>query len=55
MEGSDVCFAPVLTLGEAMTHPHNCAREQHRDRLGALGLHGGRGAALRAEGGFGAA
>ncbi|MDR3453407.1 MAG: CaiB/BaiF CoA-transferase family protein [Rhodoferax sp.] len=26
MEGSDVCFAPVLTLGEAMVHPHNQAR-----------------------------
>jgi alpha-methylacyl-CoA racemase len=26
MEGSDVCFAPVLTLGEAMAHPHNRAR-----------------------------
>ncbi|MEZ2295005.1 CaiB/BaiF CoA transferase family protein [Variovorax sp. RCC_210] len=26
MEGSDVCFAPVLTLDEAMAHPHNRAR-----------------------------
>ena len=26
MEGSDVCFAPVLGLGEAPKHPHN----QHR-------------------------
>lgn len=26
MEGSDVCFAPVLTMGEAYTHPHNVAR-----------------------------
>ena len=26
MEGSDVCFAPVLTLGEAIAHPHNRAR-----------------------------
>ncbi len=26
MEGSDVCFAPVLTLAEATTHPHNRAR-----------------------------
>lgn len=26
MEGSDVCFAPVLTLGEALVHPHNQAR-----------------------------
>ncbi len=23
MEGSDVCFAPVLTMGEAPEHPHN--------------------------------
>lgn len=27
MEGSDVCFAPVLTLGEAPDHPHNKERE----------------------------
>jgi alpha-methylacyl-CoA racemase len=27
MEGSDVCFAPVLTMGEAYEHPHNVARE----------------------------
>lgn len=26
MEGSDVCFAPVLGLGEAPSHPHNVAR-----------------------------
>jgi alpha-methylacyl-CoA racemase len=26
MEGSDVCFAPVLTMGEAPAHPHNRAR-----------------------------
>jgi alpha-methylacyl-CoA racemase len=26
MEGSDVCFAPVLTLQEAADHPHNRAR-----------------------------
>ena len=26
MEGSDVCFAPVLSLGEAPLHPHNVAR-----------------------------
>jgi alpha-methylacyl-CoA racemase len=25
LEGSDVCFAPVLTMGEAPTHPHNAA------------------------------
>ncbi len=27
MEGSDVCFAPVLSLAEAPAHPHNAARE----------------------------
>jgi alpha-methylacyl-CoA racemase len=27
MEGTDVCFAPVLTLGEAPGHPHNMARQ----------------------------
>jgi alpha-methylacyl-CoA racemase len=26
MEGSDVCFAPVLTIQEAIDHPHNRAR-----------------------------
>ena len=26
MEGTDVCFAPVLTMGEAPGHPHNAAR-----------------------------
>ncbi len=27
MEGSDVCFAPVLSLAEAPKHPHNLARK----------------------------
>ena len=26
MEGTDVCFAPVLTMSEAARHPHNMAR-----------------------------
>ena len=26
MEGTDVCFGPVLTMGEALKHPHNVAR-----------------------------
>ena len=26
MEHTDVCFAPVLTMGEAAQHPHNVAR-----------------------------
>jgi len=25
-EGTDICFGPVLTLGEAAEHPHNVAR-----------------------------
>jgi len=39
LEGSDVCFAPVLTLAEAARHPHNAARAIYRqsadDRLDA--------------------
>jgi alpha-methylacyl-CoA racemase len=27
MEGSDVCFAPVLAMSEAPSHPHNVARK----------------------------
>jgi len=27
LEGTDVCFAPVLNLAEAAEHPHNVARE----------------------------
>ena len=26
LEGTDVCFAPVLSMDEAHTHPHNAAR-----------------------------
>jgi len=26
MEGTDVCFAPVLTMQEATQHPHNAQR-----------------------------
>jgi len=29
MEGTDVCFAPVLDLGEAPCHPHNVARDTY--------------------------
>ncbi|MDY6934022.1 MAG: CaiB/BaiF CoA-transferase family protein [Spirochaetota bacterium] len=29
MEGTDVCFAPVLSLSEALNHPHNKARKTH--------------------------
>ena len=27
MEGTDICFAPVLAIGEAINHPHNAARK----------------------------
>ncbi len=27
MEGTDVCFAPILTMNEAPQYPHNAARE----------------------------
>lgn len=27
MEHSDICYAPVLTMNEAVAHPHNAARE----------------------------
>jgi alpha-methylacyl-CoA racemase len=27
MQGTDVCFAPVLSLGEAPAHPHNAERQ----------------------------
>lgn len=29
MEGTDVCFAPVLDYKEAQSHPHNVAREMY--------------------------
>jgi alpha-methylacyl-CoA racemase len=29
LEGTDVCFAPVLNLDEAMNHPHHRARRTH--------------------------
>ena len=28
-DGSDACFAPVLSFGEAIAHPHNAARAAH--------------------------
>ena len=31
LEHSDVCYAPVLTMGEAREHPHNVAREAFID------------------------
>lgn len=34
LEGTDVCFAPVLTIPEAAEHPHNLARETFVDVAG---------------------
>lgn len=36
MEGSDACFAPVLSLAEAPTHPHNTARKAFIEYNGVL-------------------
>src|SRR5438034_7148794 len=34
MEGTDICFAPVLTMAEAPKHPHNAARNIFVERHG---------------------
>ena len=34
MEGSDICFAPVLSMTEAPSHPQNVARDSFVDVLG---------------------
>ena len=36
MEHSDVCYAPVLTMSEAVEHPHNQARETFVDVGGTM-------------------
>ncbi len=36
MEHTDICFAPVLTMGEAAEHPHNQARGTFVDIAGTL-------------------
>ncbi len=36
LEGTDVCFAPVLSLDEAPEHPHNKERETFVDVNGAI-------------------
>lgn len=36
MEGTDVCFAPVLNLLEAQEHPHNVARQTYIDVDGMM-------------------
>ena len=36
MEGTDVCFAPVLSMTEAPLHPHNVARKTFCEVEGVL-------------------
>jgi len=36
MEGSDICFAPVLDMGEAPQHPHNRARRTFIEVAGTI-------------------
>lgn len=34
LEGSDACFAPVLTIEEAINHPHMKARQNYQEHAG---------------------
>jgi len=36
MDGTDVCFAPVLDLDEAPKHPHNVARQTFVEMAGVI-------------------
>jgi len=36
LDGTDACFAPVLTLGEAVAHPHNRARSNFLENEGRI-------------------
>jgi alpha-methylacyl-CoA racemase len=36
MDGTDVCFAPVLTMDEAPAHPHNAARQTFVEVAGVI-------------------
>lgn len=36
MEGTDICFAPVLSLDEAMRHPHNAHRATYVEADGVM-------------------
>jgi alpha-methylacyl-CoA racemase len=36
LEGTDVCFAPVLGMHEAPAHPHNAARDTFVERSGVV-------------------
>ena len=39
LEGTDVCFAPVLTMGEAPNHPHNLTRKTFVQHEGVTRRH----------------
>ena len=36
MEGTDICFAPILSMAEAPEHPHNVHRTTFVDRQGLV-------------------
>lgn len=36
LEGTDACFAPVLSMGEAPQHPHNAERDTFTERNGVV-------------------
>ena len=36
LEGTDVCFAPVLSISEAPSHPHNQARKTFTEEQGVV-------------------
>jgi alpha-methylacyl-CoA racemase len=36
LEGGDACFAPVLSMGEAPSHPHNAARRTFVENAGVV-------------------
>ena len=36
MEGSDICFAPVLSMAEAPQHPHMQARGTFQEKFGGM-------------------
>jgi len=36
MEGTDVCFAPVLSMAEAPSHPHNRQRQTFVEYAGVM-------------------
>ena len=36
MEGTDICFAPILSMAEAPEHPHNLHRKTFVERQGLV-------------------